>query len=144
MNRCAKIVDGFEMVWQGSEYASVQRQILMFGFYISYMHIAPEGTDFYLSSVFHAIWLKTFQAREHITGPLVSTFIFQMKIISPNSLSLTYKKIIPNEMLNTPDRSWDIEKILQNYYFAYFGYDWPCPPKLIILTCRKVWCYLHA
>ena len=31
-------------------------------------------------------------------------------------------------------------KILQTCYFGYFGHDQPCPPKLIILTCRKVWC----
>ena len=31
-------------------------------------------------------------------------------------------------------------KILQTCYFGYFGHDQPCPPKLIIPTCRKVWC----
>ena len=34
--------------------------------------------------------------------------------------------------------SWDNAKMLQLCYFGYFGNDWPCPPKLINQTCRKV------
>ena len=30
--------------------------------------------------------------------------------------------------------------ILQICHFGYFGYKWPCPSKLIISTCLKVWC----
>lgn len=39
-----------------------------------------------------------------------------------------------------PWLSWHIAKILQTWYFGYFGQDWPCPPKLIVSTCRKIWC----
>ena len=30
--------------------------------------------------------------------------------------------------------------ILQICHFGYSGYKWPCPSKLIISTCLKVWC----
>ena len=30
-------------------------------------------------------------------------------------------------------------KELQICYFGYFQHDWPCSPKLIPSTCRKVW-----
>ena len=28
--------------------------------------------------------------------------------------------------------------ILQPCYYGNFGHDWPCPPKLIVSTCRKI------
>ena len=37
----------------------------------------------------------------------------------------------------------DIAKILQTSYFGYFGYDWPCTPRLMVSTCRIIW-YLPA
>ena len=33
--------------------------------------------------------------------------------------------------------SRDIAKILQT---CYFGQAWPCPPRLMVSTCRIVWC----
>lgn len=31
-------------------------------------------------------------------------------------------------------------KGFSNLFCEYFGYDWPCLPKLIVSTFRKVWC----
>ena len=36
--------------------------------------------------------------------------------------------------------SWDNAKILQTFHFESFEHDWPCPPKLMVSTCRKIWC----
>ena len=45
-----------------------------------------------------------------------------------------------HSLINTLDqKSWDIAKTLQHFYVRYFEYDWPCLPKLIASTCRKVW-----
>ena len=72
----------------------------------------------------------------------VSTFIFQIKIIIFNGLWLICEgDLFPwhNLVYNTPT----ILEVLQRFYkLVILGTlaDWPCPPKLIIPTCRKVWC----
>ena len=34
---------------------------------------------------------------------------------------------------------WITEKILKPCYFVWFGHAWPCPTRLTVSTCRKVW-----
>ena len=37
---------------------------------------------------------------------------------------------------------WNITKILQTYYFGYYGQSWPRPPKTMTSTARKFLCLL--
>ena len=41
---------------------------------------------------------------------------------------------------------WRYWKIIQTYYFGYFGHAWQHTPKIIVSSCRKLQClsYLHA
>ena len=58
-----------------------------------------------------------------LPGP---TFIFQIRIMTCNSLWLTHHRDYSHDsLINTPDHSWDITKILQTFYFWSFEHDWP-------------------